>query len=173
MRMTFSARCLAEIRIGFPHGGDGGVAFNDQTDLKLSMMTPCIGVELYWCSDDLVAARFIYPTAVSSASKVYHGIPYTHNPALTHETFLMQGRERINKVTWYVGEHRLVVGNKRAQYVRGIQFYTTAGRISKLYGASEGDAYTESFDGFILGPVAGKSGAVIDQLQFTWIKSLE
>ena len=170
LRMTFSARCLVEIRVGSPHGGDGGVAFNDLIDLDLSMTTPCIGVELFWYRDYLFAARFIYAANSSAVSKIYHGDPFARDPPLTNETFMMQPGERINKVTWYAGEHGWTYRDKLIRFVRGIQFFTSAGRRSKLYGTSAGDVYTESFDGFTLGPVTGKSATLIDQLQFTWIK---
>jgi hypothetical protein len=87
-----------------------------------------------------------------------------------NETFMMQAGERINKVTCYVAEHHQSYLGKQVRYVRGIQFYTTAGRTSDVYGASEGNAETEFHDGFTLGYVTGRSGSLIDQLQFTWIR---
>ena len=164
---------LAAIIVGTAHGGAGGAPFDDQIDLKLEIMTPCVGVELFWYPDYLFAARFIYPGGDPTASKVYHGGPVERDPPLNHETFMMQDGERINKVTWYAGKHLWSVGSELVLYVRGIQFYTNAGRKSKLYGSSDGDAYTESYDGFILGHAAGKSGTLIDQLQLTWINQGE
>ena len=161
---------LVEIRFGSPHGGDGGGAFNDQIDLNLSATTPCIGVELFWYPDYLIAARFIYTTKNSSVSSVYYGDPSARDLPFMNETYMMHSGERINKVTWYAGEHLWRVRGKAVRYVRGIQFYTSAGTESQLYGTSQGHAYTESFDGFSLGPIAGNAGTLIDQLQFTWIK---
>jgi hypothetical protein len=39
---------IGMFRFGVPHGNpNGGAPFDDEVDLKLSAMTPCIGVELF------------------------------------------------------------------------------------------------------------------------------
>ena len=155
--------------VGSSHGGEGGQPFNDQTDLKLPVMTSCLGVDVLWYPDYLFNARFIYRERNSSISTVYHEKSDTSSGPLTHESFMMQDGEKINRVTWYAGTHRWSVDHALIRFVIGIQFHTTAGRTSRLYGSSDGDEHTESYDGFILGHAAGRSGPVIHQLQLTWI----
>jgi hypothetical protein len=145
-------------------------------------MKPCIGVEVFWKSH-LFALRFIYEQNEHSISKIYHGhyknegIP---NPPLFNETFLLSNEERINKVTLYAGTgtgpYLWKAGGKLVHYILGIQFHTTTGRTSAFYGSKKGEKFTESYDGFTLGYVKGKSGLLVDMLQFIWYnqgKSIE
>jgi hypothetical protein len=153
-----------------PHGNpDSGVPFDNAVDLKLSPMTPCIGVELFWYPDYLFAVRFIYGAESSSIQNVYHGQPMKTDPTLLNEKFMMENGERINKVTWYVGKHIWQVGGELIPFVLGIQFYTTSGRKSQLYGSTKGEVQTESNDGFTFGYARGRSVTLIDQLQIVWI----
>jgi hypothetical protein len=80
----------------------------------------------------------------------------------------MSAVERIDKITWYVGTRSLRRGGNLTRFVSGIQFHTTAGRISQLYGSNKGDMYTESYEGFTLGYAKGRSGLLVDMLQFVW-----
>jgi hypothetical protein len=156
---------------GSSHGGSGGGSFDDAVDLKLSPTTSCIGVEFFWESARLVAIRFIYEENNSSAQQFYHGSDGKSNryySALTNETFMMNAEERINKVTWYAGADIWYSNNRKVRYVLGIQLHTTAGRTSRLYGSSKGEMYTESYEGFTLGYAKGRSGLLVDMLQFVW-----
>jgi hypothetical protein len=99
---------------------------------------------------------------------VHHGQPMHRNPPLSNEKFRMNNGERINKVTWYVGKHLWQVGNELIPFVLGIQFHTTSGRKSQLYGSSQGEEYTESHRGFTRGYARGISATVLDELQIVW-----
>jgi hypothetical protein len=139
-------------------------------------MKPCIGVEVFWRSH-LFAIRFIYEPDNSSIPKIYHGHHgnlNNVNPPLSNETFLLSNEERINKVTLYAGTgggtgNRVwVTGNPTIRYIMGIQFHTTTGRTSPLYGTEGEEKFTESYEGFTLGYAKGRSGLLIDMLQFVW-----
>ena len=160
---------VAMMRVGSPHGGEGGEPFNDQTDLSLPAMTPCLGVDVLWYADYLFNVRFIYRERNSSISTVYHKASDSSSGPLTRESFMMQDGEKISKVTWYAGTHLWSVDDDLIRFVTGIQFQSTAGRTSRLYGSSKGDKHSESFDGFILGHAAGRSELLLHQLQLTWI----
>jgi hypothetical protein len=134
-------------------------------------MTSCIGVELFWSSYLLLAVRFIYTEDNMSVPKVYHGVngePSKFSSTLLNEIFLMSAVERIDKITWYVGTRSLRLSGNIPRFVSGIQFHTTAGRTSQLYGSNKGDMYTESYEGFTLGYAKGRSGLLVDMLQFVW-----
>ena len=136
-------------------------------------MSTCIGVEVFWKSQ-LVAIRFLYRNYNSSIANLYHGYPDSNDSSLLNDTFLLSDDERINKVTLYVGigtaENIYKVIDTPIRHVLGIQFYTTIGRLSPLYGAKEGEEFNEFYKGFILGYATGRSGVIIDMLQFVWYK---
>jgi hypothetical protein len=145
--------------------------FDNAVDFKLLPTTHCIGVELFWEDNDFVAIRFIYQSNNSSDQKAYHGshINRGHRGSPIHnETFMMHDGERINKVTWYVGTYVWSISTVKIRYVLGIQFYTTARRMSQLYGSNKGEMYTESPEGFTLGYARGRAGFLVDMLQFVW-----
>jgi hypothetical protein len=167
----FSSSYIAVVRYGSPHGGSNGEPFDDAVDLKLEPMTSCIGVELFWSSYLLLAVRFIYKEDNLSVPKVYHGVhgePTKFSSTLLNEIFVMNAVERIDKIALYVGTRSLRGGGNLTRFVSGIQFHTTAGRTSQLYGSSKGDMYTESYKGFTLGYAKGRSGLLVDMLQFVW-----
>lgn len=85
----------------------------------------------------------------------------------------MRTGEEINKVTFYTGTRGWSYKNKLIRFVLGIQFETTNGRISPLYGSNDGDEHSESFVGYTFGYAKGSSGTLIDQLQIVWIKEGE
>ncbi|CAF1249330.1 unnamed protein product [Adineta steineri] len=156
------------IQLGFLHGGVLTTPFDDSQDLNLSMMTPCLGVEVFWYPDYLFAIRFIYGDENSFIPKIYHGDPSERTPPLLSEKYLMENGERINKITWYAGTRNWQSDDKFIRFITGIQFFTTAGRVSPLYGSNKDDAHTESFDYYTLAFAKGGSIMLIDELQFAW-----
>ncbi|CAF4001328.1 unnamed protein product [Adineta steineri] len=156
------------IQLGFIHGGVHTTPFDDSQDLNLPMMTPCLGVEVFWYPDYLFAIRFIYGDENPSIPKIYHGDPSERTPRLLSEKYLMENGERINKITWYAGTRNWQSDGKFIRFITGIQFFTTAGRVSPLYGTNKDDAHTESFDYYTLAFAKGGSIMLIDELQFAW-----
>ena len=160
---------------GSPHGGpDGGRSFDDALSIGLSRTAYYMGARLFCESGYLVAIQFIYQQDRPVFSEIYggHGDPSRYFPSLLNETFLTNNEERINKVTWYIGTSKwLGKNNVSIQYVLGIQFHTTAERRNHLYGSDKGKAYTESYAGHTVGYAKGKSGFLVDMLQFIWYKT--
>ena len=141
-------------------------------------MVFCVGIEVFW-EPYLSAIRFIYEWNDTSSQVVYHGYgdrPPKIGHSLFGDKFLLSMDERINKVTLYVGTgietggYTITVGSEIISYITGIQFHTTNERTTRLYGIKEENEFTESFEGYILGYVKGRSGLVIDELQFVWYK---
>lgn len=164
---------IALIKFGVAHGGDGGDPFDDATDLNLSPATPCIGVHLFWNPQYLVALRFIYQQYNPYAPIIYHGDLNKDKSSLLDETFMMEDEERINKIILSVGKNQWYEKSHIIHHVLGIKFYTTAGRVSRHYGSENRNRFTESFEGYILGYAKGKSGSLIDMLQFVWYNNSE
>jgi hypothetical protein len=161
------------VKHGLPYGGsDGGRSFNDAKSLGLSPTSYCIGAKLFWQPDYLFAIQFIYQQNGSVASEIYGGDGglYIHDSSLLNETFMIHNEDRIDKVSLYVGRHTWLYRNTFVQYVVGIQFYTTAGQTSRLYGSYKGELHTESYEGYTLGYAQGRSGLLVDTLQFVWYK---
>lgn len=103
----------------------------------------------------------------------YYGYPQDAKPSLSNDTFLLSDNEQINKVTLYVGSINgdlIGLWNKSYRCVVGIQFYTTIGRTSLLYGRKDGEKFGESYEDFVFGYATGTSGGFIDMLQFVWYK---
>ncbi len=67
--------------------------------------------------------------------RVFYKYPeHIHRYSLHNEKFMMNSSERINKITWYKGTNIWRYGDgDLIEVVLGIQFHTTAGRISALY----------------------------------------
>ena len=86
---------------------------------------------------------------------------------------MLRDGEKINKVTFYTGTRTRSYKNKLIRFVLGIQFETTTGRVSPLYGSNDGDEQSEAFVGYTFGYAKGTSGTLIDQLQIVWIKEGE
>lgn len=165
------------IRYGSSYGNfKGGGSFNDANDLKLPVLTYCVGIEVFW-RPFLAAIRFIYDWDDICYQKIYHGNgddPIERDPSVSSEKFFLSKDERINKVTLYVGTgetedlYVFTFGGKTIRYVMGIQFHTTSGRTTRLYGVKGDEEFTDSYEGFTLGYVKGRSGLVIDSFQFVW-----
>ena len=181
--------CIVTIRVGSRYGGSGGGSFDDAKDLELSSTSTCTGIEVFWRSEPrhhlvwnenyhtLIGIRFLYRNSNSSVGTVYHGYygyPQDAKPSLSNDTFLLSDDEQISKVTLYARQiNGNLIGLSNNKYylcVVGIQFYTTIGRTSLLYGRKDGEIFSESYEGFVFGYATGRSGGFIDMLQFVWYK---
>jgi hypothetical protein len=164
------------IQYGIPHDGSSGGPFDDAVELQLKPTTYCTGVKFFYQPDYLFAGEFIYRKNDSITLRIRggHRDPTRYESSILSETFMMEHEERINKVTWYAGTHFWVGANSTPiPYVLGIQFYTTTGRTSGLYGSNKGEPYTEMYEGFTLGYPKDKCGFLVDMLQFVWYSQVE
>ncbi|CAF1519195.1 unnamed protein product [Adineta ricciae] len=55
--------------------------------------------------------------------------------------------------------------------IRGIRLFTGKGRISAPIESTDGDLYTEQFDGYYAAYVTGRAGLYLDQIQFYWTRA--
>lgn len=145
---------------GFIHGKLGnGRLFNDSRDLGLSALTPCVGVELTWFPSHLESIRFIYTADDAYDRSVYHG----GDTGAAREKFILENGEKIIKMKTYTGREQ-ALNDEKSVFIVGIQFTTTKGRVSRLFGSSKGRDQSELFDTFALGYAVGTSGKVLNQL---------
>jgi hypothetical protein len=146
------------------YGGNGGTTFNDYIDIPLKFVNRCTSIKLYWYTAGLSMIQFVYSTNLSSSNHGYSG-------GETNATFYLQSNEEINQINVFTGAFSLIPTFCNSTCVIGIQFSTTLGQTTKVYGTSDGQMNTEpSQQGYTLGYVRGRSGALIDMLQFVWYK---
>ena len=55
--------------------------------------------------------------------------------------------------------------------IRGIRLFTGKGRISAPIESTDGDLYTEQFDGYYVAYATGRAGLYLDQIQFYWTRA--
>ena len=160
---------------GFWHGVKGKFireqSYDDAEDLKLSYTDRCISVKLDWVDKYLVSIQFFYSN--NRSSTVYHSSSSNEIDGLSRfsNSFTLTSNEEINKVVFY--ERPLRMYMKGA--IVGIQFRTTEGRKSDLFGSEDGKFVSESFVGYTFGYAKGQqhSNKGIEMLQLVWYKLSE
>ncbi|CAF1658942.1 unnamed protein product [Adineta ricciae] len=162
------------VRAGKRFGGTGGHSFDDFTENKLTyshylrgMMTGCKDDPLDWC-------QFCYSSLNDDCQMLIQaGLQGTTERSNTIEQFIINEDERINKVQVVVNCVELLVNGARklVPLVRGIRLFTKNGHTSQSIDHLERDLYTEEFEGYFVGYVTGRSGLLIDQLQFHWFRN--
>jgi hypothetical protein len=170
------------VKEGFWHGVKGkfmrGQSFDDANDLKLSYADRCIGVKLDWVNKYLVSIQFFYSNNRSSA--VYHAQSNYQIDRLPRfsNNFTLDPNEEINKVVFYERPYRIYTNGSLSDFqmkdvIVGIQFRTTKGRKSDLFGSDDGKFTSESFAGYTFRCAKGRQygSKGIEMLQLVWFKS--
>jgi hypothetical protein len=92
--------------------------------------------------------------------------------------FTLDSNEEINKVIFYERPHRMYTNSSLSDFqmkdvIVGIQFRTTKGRKSDLFGSEDGKFTSECFAGYTFRCAKGRqySNKGIEMLQLVWIKS--
>ncbi|CAF1548496.1 unnamed protein product [Adineta ricciae] len=164
-------RCLDDvyaIKEGDINGGNGGESFDDAKGYGLTYGDRCTAVEVHWSSNLINSVRFTYRMSSTQDKTVHYG---SHGEdAGFHEEFQLLPDEEINKVT-VNARNITMVTNTSYFLITGIRFHTTQGRMSQHYGASNDPSLTESYDGYTLFYVKGRSGRFLDGLRFVWSKT--
>jgi hypothetical protein len=140
-------------------------SFNDAKDLELSYIDRCIGVELQWTRISLISIRFIYSNNRSSSLSTAQSknLSDVLSPRFS-STFILTSNEEINKINLYSTNFTII----------GIQFRTTHGRKSSVFGSNDGHFLTESFENYTFSYAKGRqqNPKGIEMLQFIWIKQI-
>jgi hypothetical protein len=169
------------VKEGFWHGIQGkfvrGQSFDDAKDLILSYTDHCIGVELYWVDKYLASIRFFYSSSRSSAVHRPPSDNQLDRLPRSSNNFTLNANEEINKVILYERAYRTNTNDSLRNFqmkdvIVGIQFRTTKGRKSDLFGSDDGKFITESFAGYTFRCAKGRQqdGERIDMLQLVWFK---
>jgi hypothetical protein len=144
-------------------------SFDDAEDLKLSYTDRCISVTLDWVDKNLASIQFFYSN--NRSSTVYHSPSNNEIDRLSRfsNSFTLNSDEKINKVVFYERPHRMYM----IDAIVGIQFGTTKGRKSDLFGSDDGKFVSESFAGYTFGYAKGRqhNNKGIGMLQLIWYKS--
>ena len=152
-----------EVHVSPAYGGMGGSSFNDSIDKSLSSSDQCTSVVLHWYDDVLASVRFVYSGNITGTD---YGSAASHKT----ETFHLRSAERISTIHIFLGQHRWAKDIENSTVI-GIQFLTTFGYKTQVYGSSVGQRVEEpNRVGYTFGYAAGRAGAVIERLQFVWYK---
>ncbi|CAF0729015.1 unnamed protein product [Adineta steineri] len=162
------------IKSGKQFGGTGGHTFDDYIENNLTyshylrgMITGCKALPLDWC-------QFCYSSSNDNCQMIIQtDMQGTCETDDDIERFIINQNERINKIQVVIDYVILLVGDirKLVPLIRGIRFFTTNGQSSQSIDHLEGDSYTEEFYGYFVGYITGRSGLLIDQLQFHWFRN--
>jgi hypothetical protein len=90
------------------------------------------------------------------------------------ERFFLDRNETIYKVqvvTKYLTLYKNDKPSFNTTLIRALGLFTTKGRSSESIDHADGQHFTEQYEGYTVGYVAGRSGRYIDQLQFYWYRT--
>jgi hypothetical protein len=166
---------------GFWHGIQGkfvrGQSFDDAKDLMLAYTDRCIGVELYWVNKYLASIRFFYSNSRSSTVNRPPSDNQLDRLPRFSNNFTLDANEEINKVIFYERAYRTYTNDSLRNFqmkdvIIGIQFRTTKGRESDLFGSDDGKFAVESFAGYTFRCAKGRQqdDKRIEMLQLVWFK---
>ena len=118
--------------------------------------------------------QFLYSSPHNPGREIESELLGTRREGDIEERFLLEKNETLIRVQVKIPSIHLVVGGapKWVALVRGIPLFTTAGRASPAIQNEGGDMLTEEFDGYTLGYARGRMGLLVDQLQFSWDRTL-
>jgi hypothetical protein len=120
---------------GLPYGNINLIqneSFNDAKDLELTYTDRCIGVELEWTNISLISARFLYSNNRSSNISTVQSKNTSLVSFQLTSTFMLTSNEEINKINLYQNSRETNFS------IVGIQFRTTNGRKSDVFGSNDG-----------------------------------
>ncbi len=160
------------IKAGRKFGGDGGSDFDDSSSPNFTYSHYLSGL-LFSGIFGFDGCQFIYKSSPDNQSRIQSSVHGNGGNTInsTHKYYL-NADERIEEVR--VKSYNVQFGSDRviAKIIRGLQFVTTKNRTIPPDILLTGDQVeSESFRGYTLGYVTGKSGQSINQLQFFWYRT--
>jgi hypothetical protein len=154
------------VKVGLLYGnGDGGESFNDAQDCSLNFDESIIAVTSGGSDADIDYVTFTY----SNGQSKQHGQSTYQNSSCTHQ-FDLYSDEYIDGVTVYTGT-RFIINLSQLNgtlLVIGLRFHTNQGRLSGLFGSSNGTEMNEYLPNYKLGYVRGQALGYVYALQFIW-----
>ncbi|CAF2853811.1 unnamed protein product [Rotaria sp. Silwood2] len=167
---TMEQKLFYIMKEGFQYGYNSLIqneTFNDAKDHNLSYGDQCIGIELKWSINTLFSIQFLYSNDQSSSLRTTtqsKELSSLSSPLLS--IFTLNPNEKINKINLY---HNI---SRKKFNIVGIQFYTTNGRKTNVFGSNDGHFITESFEHYTFGYAKGRQEKEkgIEIIQFIWFK---
>ncbi|CAF3413278.1 unnamed protein product [Rotaria sp. Silwood1] len=172
-KMRSVSKLFYIMKEGLQYGDNSPIqneTFNDAKDHELFYADRCIGVELKWSSSALFSIQFLYSN--NRLSNLRTTTSTTENKELSilssrlSNNFMLNSNEEINKINLYQN-----LSQKNFTII-GIQFYTTNGRKTNIFGSNDGHFITESFEHYTFGYAKGRQekDKGVEMLQFIWFK---
>jgi hypothetical protein len=165
------------IKAGLKFGGTGGSYFYDSLTKNFTYYHYLSGLitSVSEKRNFLGSLQLLYSSSQNNhslvESKIYGNDGW--KPTNT-ERFILDKDEKIWKVQGKLIRRTLFMRDASrvlATLIGQIEFFTTKGRVSSSHNQEDGEIFTEQYDGYTLGYVAGRSGLYIDQLQFFWYRT--
>lgn len=118
--------------------------------------------------------KFFYSSQEAPDVIIESGIIGQKGEGSNEEIFFLNSNERVSKVQLKLQIVELIVNGvkKSVKTVRGVRLFTTSGRASRFFYDDEGEITAEQFDGYTVGYARGRSGMMIDQIQFFWYRTV-
>ena len=165
---------LSLVRVGRRFGGNGGDPFDNSYTEKFTRSHYLYGMTSPKNSFSIDWVQFLYASPHSPNHLIKSELLGTRKATDKEEEFLLGKNESIFRVHVKVENVTLYFDGvpKLVPLIRGIRFFTTTGRSSPAIQAERGKIFTEELDGYTLGYARGRKALLIDQLQFTWYRTL-
>jgi hypothetical protein len=165
------------VKAGTKFGGTGGSYFYDSLTKNFTYYHYLSGIitSISEKHDFLGSLQFLYSSYQDNQSFIESKVHGNDGwKPKNSQSFILEKGERICKVQGKL-IHRTLTMRDTSQIlvtlIGEIQFFTTKDRVSPSYNQEDGNIFTEQFDGYTLGYVAGRSGLYIDQLQLFWYRT--
>lgn len=109
-------------------------------------------------------------TNILNSSHGFYNDPEGLTDEYFNSTFFLAQNEQIIKVTLYVGNGtgEDIGRNSTYRYVMGIQFHTNQQQTTIVYGSTTDEQCNQTATNQTLAYATGRSGGLIDMLQFVW-----
>jgi hypothetical protein len=156
------------IKTGPFHGiGSGGRAFNDAEDGSLTFNDRVVSIHASWSSQTIDYVTFFYLNGQSKQ----HGCLVARTTDYTYE-FHLNSDERIDGATVYTGVRKIdnFYSPNGTFLIVGLRFRTNQGRLSALFGSSDGTESSEYMVNYTLAYARGQAEGYIDRVQFVWVR---
>ncbi|CAF0802472.1 unnamed protein product [Adineta ricciae] len=160
-------------KLGKTFGGNHGGSFDDSLTDKFTFYHYLNGMQGTQHGEVLSYIRFSYSSLQNENHTIVSPLHGFNDFSKQSQIFMLTKDERIIAVHVYVNKHTEVVNDPSndLNIITGLQFFTTSGRSSPIFGEAFGERFVEEFNGAALGYATGKYGPSLNQLQFVWYQA--
>jgi len=160
------------IKAGEQFGNTDGTYFDDSSSSDFTCSHYLYGLLTRTDEDGLESYQFSYNSPHDNQPKIQSRFHGNENFLQKYE-FEFDKNEKIIRVEGqFVNKtlHSANGTNITKLLITGIQFISEQDHVNPLYDGPSDKSFSESFDGYTLGYVTGRSSQYIEQLQFFWYR---